>query len=80
MSLSDESQQSIREEETIFKGVATSLQAQLEDAENRLYEENKRARSLTSQIRETSRAEDKALLASDEAVSHGLKDNKKLEI
>ena len=80
MSLSDESQQSIREEEAIFKGVATSLQAQLEDAENRLYEENKRARSLTSQIRETSRAEDKALLASDEAVSHGLKDNKKLEI
>lgn len=80
MSLSDESRQSIREEETIFKGVATSLRTQLEDAENKLYEENKRARSLTSQIRETSRAEDKALLASDEAVSHGLKDSKKLEI
>lgn len=80
MSLSDESQQSITEEEAIFKGVAASLRSQLEHAEDKLYEENKRARSLTSQIRETSRAEDKALLASDEAVSHGLKDTKKLEI
>lgn len=80
MGLSDDSQQSIQEEEAIFKGVVTSLRSQLEGAENKLYDENKRARSLTAQIRETSRAEDKALLASDEAVSHGLKDSKKLEI
>jgi DNA helicase IV len=71
---------SIQEEEDIFNEVKVSLRLQIENAQERLVKENHRARALTKQIHETQRADDKALLASDEAVSHGLKDGKKAEI
>lgn len=80
MVLPDESLQSIKEEEAIFQQVKDSLESQLLLAQDKLQRENKRARALTKQIHETSRVDDKALLASDEAVSHGLKDEKRLEI
>ncbi len=80
MVLPDESLQSIKEEEAIFQQVKDSLESQLLLAQDKLQRENKRARALTKQIHETSRVDDKALLASDEAVAHGLKDEKRLEI
>lgn len=80
MALPDESAQAIKEEEAIFQHIQDRLKNQLMQAQDKLVRENKRARALTKQIHETSRADDKALLASDEAVAHGLKDEKKLEI
>ena len=43
------------------------------EAEQRQAMANRRAHAFTSGIHETRRVEEKALLASDEAVSHGLK-------
>ena len=80
MSISSKEQDSIVSEEGVFRGVHDSLSAQILRAQDRLYLENKRARALTSEIMETRRLEDKALLASDEAVSHGLKDAKREEV
>jgi DNA helicase-2/ATP-dependent DNA helicase PcrA len=80
MSLTPQEHESLHTEETIFHGVVSAITAQVATAEDRLYHENQRARALTAQIHETRRAEDKALLASDEAVSHGLKDSKREEI
>lgn len=80
MSLTPQEHESLQAEETIFNGVVSAITAQVATAEDRLYHENKRARALTAEIHETRRAEDKALLASDEAVSHGLKDSKREEI
>jgi DNA helicase-2/ATP-dependent DNA helicase PcrA len=80
MSLTPQEHESLQAEETIFNGVVSAITAQVATAEDRLYHENQRARALTAEIHETRRAEDKALLASDEAVSHGLKDSKREEI
>ena len=80
MSISSKEQDSIVSEEGVFRGAHDSLSAQILRAQDRLYLENKRARALTSEIMETRRLEDKALLASDEAVSHGLKDAKREEV
>jgi DNA helicase-2/ATP-dependent DNA helicase PcrA len=80
MALSPQEHESLQAEETIFKGVTSAITAQVATAEDRLYHENQRARALTAEIHETRRAEDKALLASDEAVSHGIKDSKREEI
>jgi DNA helicase-2/ATP-dependent DNA helicase PcrA len=80
MTLSSEESVSIESEERIFKDTTVSLVQQIANAEDRLYHENQRARMLTSEILETRRAEDKSLLASDEAVSHSIKDSKREEI
>ena len=80
MSLTPEEQAGIENEQAIFATVTRSVSEQIVKAEDRLYSENQRARALTSAIHETRRLEDKALLASDEAVSHGLKDSKKAEL
>lgn len=73
-------QDSIEVEERFFRSVQESISNQVERARQRFSLENKRARALTSEIMETRRVEDKALLASDEAVSHGLKDAKREEV
>lgn len=80
MALTEQEQTALTQEETTFLAVKRSIADQIARAEDRLYRENQRARALTSQIHETRRVEDKALLASDEAVSHGLKDNKREEV
>jgi DNA helicase IV len=67
-------------EEAVFSTVTSSIEAQIGRAELRLFQENQRARALTSEIHETRRVEDKALLASDEGVSHALKDSKREEL
>jgi len=80
MSLTPEEQESITAEERVFSTVKESVAAQITRAEQRLYSESQRARALTSEIHETRRVEDKALLASDEGVSHALKDSKREEL
>lgn len=80
MTITAEQADSIQIEETVFNQSIDSLRQQLVQAEDKLFRENQRARALTSEIHETRRVEDKALLASDEAVSHGLKDTKREEV
>jgi DNA helicase-2/ATP-dependent DNA helicase PcrA len=80
MTLSPQELDSLATEEGVFKSVRTEVAQQISRAESRLFAENRRARELTSQIHDTRRVEDKALLASDEAVSHGLKDSKREEV
>jgi len=65
----------IEHEEAILDSVITSLTSQLKNSNNRYRLENSRARELTSELVQSSRDEDKAMLASDEAVSHALKDS-----
>jgi DNA helicase-2/ATP-dependent DNA helicase PcrA len=80
MTLSVEEKESLDAEHAVFLRVKGSVASQIARAEDRLVAENRRARALTSEIHETRRVEDKALLASDEAVSHGLKDSKREEL
>ena len=80
MALSNEEQESLSAEQAVFSTVRSAIGAQITRTEERLVAENRRARALTSEIHETRRVEDKALLASDEAVSHGLKDSKREEL
>jgi len=80
MSLSPEEHESLNAEQTVFTTVKSAVAAQITRAEERLYNENRRARELTSEIHETRRVEDKALLASDEGVSHAIKDSKQEEV
>jgi len=80
MALTEQEQTALNQEEATFLTVKRSIADQITRAEDRLYQENQRARALTSEIHETRRVEDKALLASDEAVSHGLKDHKREEV
>ena len=80
MSLTHEQQESLSAEEAVFSTVTSSIEAQIGRAEQRLFQENQRARALTSEIHEARRVEDKALLASDEGVSHALKDSKREEL
>lgn len=80
MTLSADEKESLEAEHAVFVSVKDAVAAQITRAEGRLMAENRRARALTSEIHETRRVEDKALLASDEAVSHGLKDSKREEL
>ncbi len=80
MSLDQKEQESIQAEERVFQTVHGSISSQVDRARSRLAIENQRARALTAEIMETRRVDDKALLASDEAVSHGLKDAKREEV
>lgn len=72
--LSPEEQAAISEEETLLAQVLTSLRDQADRKGLRLASERARARELTSELVAASRDEDKAMLASDEAVSHALRD------
>lgn len=62
----------IEEEQAILKTVIESLDSQFERALARRGLESSRARELTSEIVQSRRVEEKAMLASDEAVSHAL--------
>lgn len=78
--LSAEAQGAIKAEVESVKTTIESLADQLAIGAGRLSRENARARDLTAQIVAARREEDKAMLASDEAVSHALKDQKELEL
>jgi len=75
MTLSPEDQEIIEEEQEILTGVLESLRAQREILYGRLSRENTRSRELTAGLVAASRDEDKAMLASDEAVSYAMRDN-----
>jgi DNA helicase-2/ATP-dependent DNA helicase PcrA len=78
--LTPEQQRLIAQEEELLGSVLSSLQTQLNDAASRFSAESARARALSSEIVAANRAEDKQMLASDEAVSHGLTDQKRKEL
>jgi DNA helicase-2/ATP-dependent DNA helicase PcrA len=80
MTISPEIKQLLEQEEQILDTVLVSLRAQIVRGAERLQTESVRARDLTSEIVATRRAEEKAMLASDEAVSHGLREQKQEEM
>jgi len=80
MTLSPEAAALLLAEEGILKTVVESLTEQRGSDQRRLAVEADRARELTSELVAARRDEDKAMLASDEAVSHALKDKKVDEI
>jgi DNA helicase IV len=80
MSLTPEAQATIKEEEETLDSVLTSLRRQFAQGAHRLNTERARARDLTSQIVNARRDTDKQMLASDEAVSHGLAQQKQEEV
>ena len=64
--------QIVASEERALAETVAQLKTQLEDTKARLSRSAGRARELTSQMVATTRDEDRALLASDEAVSHAM--------
>lgn len=70
----------IEEELRILQTVLTSLDKQIINHSARLSVESKRARELTSELVATRRDEDRAMLASEEAVSHALRDKQTLDV
>lgn len=73
-------QRLIDREEKILEGVLASLRQQEIDLSHRLRSEQDRARELTESLVSFKRDEDKQMIASDEAVSHALKDRYDLEL
>jgi len=80
MQLKKEEIELINQEESIVKTTIDSLLKQRQNDLSMLSGENQRARFLTSEIHKTRLAEDKALLASDEAVAHALSHKKTNDI
>ncbi len=80
MAVSEEAKQLIEKEKQILSEVEASLKSQRERKEERFSSENRKARELTSELVKTHRDEEKWLLASDEAVSHGVKDKQIADI
>lgn len=80
MTLTPEQAAIIEEEKGILSSVLSSLQRQVNHHASRLKSEADRARELTSSLVAARRAEDKQMMASDEAVSHALKDRKEEEL
>lgn len=74
MGLNDEALAVVREEENTLCEVLSRLRDQRDHTKERFIAEEARARELTSQYVATRRDEEKQLIASDEAVSHALKD------
>lgn len=72
MSLSAEVQTLLAEEERVLAVVLDSLRSQQAHLFNRSRIESSRARELTAELVGARRVEDRAMLASDEAVSHAL--------
>ena len=77
MTLDPEVKDSLTAESQILSNTVLSIESQLNQASIKFRSENNRAKELTQAIMHTQRDEDKALLASDEAVSHGIRDQKK---
>jgi DNA helicase-2/ATP-dependent DNA helicase PcrA len=74
-------QQSIIEEETrVLAETLASLRSQAEYAHGKFESEQDRSRDLNSQIVASYRAEERALLASDEAVAHALSQKKREDL
>ncbi|MGI6524004.1 MAG: UvrD-helicase domain-containing protein [Bdellovibrionota bacterium] len=78
--LSQEALAAINEEEQCLSNVLDSLHAQLSHSSTKLQSESRKARELTSEIVATFREEEKALLASDEAVAHAISHKKAADI
>jgi DNA helicase-2/ATP-dependent DNA helicase PcrA len=80
MTVSKEVLEIIEHEQAILKGVLETLQEQIQQLIHRFTKEERRARELTSSIVTATNDEDKAMLASDEAVSHALKERQGKEL
>ena len=80
MSLNADERALIETEESALKTTIESLSEQRAAWQVKLAHESRRARELTSEIVKTRRDEEKALLASDEAVAHGLAHKKQADI
>lgn len=80
MAVTDEANRLLEQEENVLKEVVCSLQSQLTIGGRRLRAEEERAQGLTARLVAARRDVEKQLLASDEAVSHKLRDLKKDEI
>jgi DNA helicase II / ATP-dependent DNA helicase PcrA len=80
MEISPEAAKAIKEEELVLERVKDSLGAQLQASTTHFQSENARARELTSELVAATREEDKALLASDEAVAHAMSHKKAADI
>ncbi|MCB0309920.1 MAG: AAA family ATPase [Bdellovibrionales bacterium] len=76
MNLKPEESALIDEESRILKTTIDSLAKQRVHDQERLAREARRSRELTSELVATRREEDRAMLASDEAVSHALTEKK----
>lgn len=74
MSLSPELRAVIEEEQQVLATVQASLREQRAKLASRQHTESSRASELTSSLVAARRVEDKAMLASDEAVAHALRD------
>jgi len=70
----------IKREESILLDIKTSIDRQIDELSSRLRSEQDRAKELTADMVSTRREEDRQLIASDEAVSHALKDRYELEL
>ncbi|NLF25574.1 MAG: ATP-binding domain-containing protein [Deltaproteobacteria bacterium] len=80
MTIGPEAISAIEEEEKVLADVICSLQNQLQSSYRQFDNERERARTLTSELVAATRLEDKAMLASDEAVSHALSHKKSTDI
>lgn len=80
MTLSEEARTAIEEEEETLRRIVADLQSQRTIGQRRLHTEEERAQDLTSQIVASRRDVEKQMLASDEAVSHGLANMKRTEL
>ncbi len=80
MKITEESLAIIQAEEESLSKVIFSLENQAGMGKKRLHLESRRARELTSQIVAAREGEDKQMLASDEAVSHQLSEQKRAEL
>jgi DNA helicase-2/ATP-dependent DNA helicase PcrA len=72
MTLPDEVEKVVNQEETVLTTVVDSLRSQRSVTGQRLANESRRSQTLTAELVGARRAEDKAQLASDEAVSYAL--------
>jgi len=80
MTISEDAKKVIEAESSTLSTVLTSLEAQQKRGLERLSIESARARELTAALVSFRRDEDKQMIASDEAVSHSLRDKKEVEI
>ncbi len=80
MSLDSETLALLTKEEELFKEIESSIEEQIIQAKSQLQNKSIKAKRLTSELVATRREEEKQQLASDEAVSHNLRDLKKDEL
>ena len=77
MAISETVLAQLLEEQNILAKTLSTIEKLIDQNQHKLIIESERAKELTQAIMNTQREEDKALLASDEAVSHGMRDQKK---